>query len=71
LDAVEKTIQRATRKAKDGKIDITDFLNEAATARNSVFTPLEASIIFYLASRGAHETVFVGCKGEFNSGNMS
>jgi hypothetical protein len=28
-------------------------LNEAATARNSVFTPLEASIIFYLASRGA------------------
>ena len=57
LDAVEKTIQRAVRKAKDGKIDITDFLNEAATARNSVFTPLEASIIFYLASRGAHETV--------------
>lgn len=50
---MEKTIQRATRKAKDGKIDVTDFLDEAATARNSVFTPLEAAIIFHLASRGA------------------
>jgi solute carrier family 25 aspartate/glutamate transporter 12/13 len=56
LDAVEKTIQRATRKAKDGKISITDFLDEAATARNAVFTPLEASIIFYFASRGASES---------------
>lgn len=53
LDAVEKTIQRATRKSKDGKVTVEDFLNEAATARNAVFTPLEASIIFHLASRGA------------------
>jgi solute carrier family 25 aspartate/glutamate transporter 12/13 len=56
LDAVEKTIQRATRRSKDGKIDVTDFLDEAATARNSVFTPLEASIIFHMASRGAAST---------------
>lgn len=35
---------------------MTDFLDEAATARNSVFTPLEAAIIFHFASRGAAGT---------------
>lgn len=53
MDAVEKVIQRATRKSKDGRIDLSDFLNEAADSmRYGIFTPLEAAIIWHFASRG-------------------
>lgn len=53
MDTVEKVIQRATRKSRDGRIDLSDFLNEAADSmRYGIFTPLEAAIIFHFASRG-------------------
>ncbi|KAG9314129.1 mitochondrial carrier domain-containing protein [Chiua virens] len=53
MDMVERIIREATAKSKDGRIDQSDFLNHAAaTARYSLFTPMEASIIFHFASRG-------------------
>ena len=46
-------IREAIRKSKDGRIDQTDFLNHtASTTRYSLFTLMEASIIFHFAGRG-------------------
>jgi solute carrier family 25 aspartate/glutamate transporter 12/13 len=54
MDMVERVLHEATAKSKDGRIDQTDFLNHAAsTSRYSLFTPMEASIIFHIAGRGA------------------
>ena len=48
-----RIIREATGKSKDGRIDQSDFLNHCATkTRYSLFTPMEASIIFHFASRG-------------------
>lgn len=53
MDMVERIIREATAKSKDGRIDQTDFLNHAASkARYSLFTPMEASIVFHFAGRG-------------------
>ena len=44
MDTVERIIQRAVRTSKDGRIDVSDFLNEAASSmRYGIFTPLEVS----------------------------
>lgn len=46
-------LREATAKSKDGRIDQSDFLNHAAArSRYSLFTPMEASIIFHFAGRG-------------------
>lgn len=51
---IERVLYEAIAKSKDGRIDQTDFLNHAAsTSRYSLFTPMEASIIFHFAGRGA------------------
>ncbi|WVQ82660.1 hypothetical protein IAT38_004792 [Cryptococcus sp. DSM 104549] len=53
MDAVERIIEHAVRKSKDGRIDVSDFLNEAAgSMRYGMFTPMEANIIWHFASRG-------------------
>ncbi|KAH8120028.1 mitochondrial carrier [Phellopilus nigrolimitatus] len=53
MDMVERVIREATRKSKDGRIDQSDFLNyTASSTRYSLFTPMEASIIFHFAGRG-------------------
>ncbi|KAF9486576.1 mitochondrial inner membrane protein [Pholiota conissans] len=53
MDMVERIIREATAKSKDGRIDQNDFLNYAASSsRYSLFTPMEASIIFHFAGRG-------------------
>jgi solute carrier family 25 (mitochondrial aspartate/glutamate transporter), member 12/13 len=42
MDQVENVIRSATAKSRDGRIDVTDFLNEAAgSMRYGVFTPME------------------------------
>lgn len=44
MDAVERIITHAVQKSKDGRIDVTDFLNEAAASMRYVtFTPMEVS----------------------------
>jgi solute carrier family 25 aspartate/glutamate transporter 12/13 len=54
MDIIERVLHEATAKSKDGRIDQTEFLNYAAsTSRYSLFTPMEASIIFHFAGRGA------------------
>ena len=54
MDMVARIIREATAKSKDGRIDQSDFLNHsAASSRYSLFTPMEASIIFHFAGRGA------------------
>ncbi|KAF8921928.1 mitochondrial carrier domain-containing protein [Mucidula mucida] len=46
-------IREVTATSKDGRIDQSDFLNyAAANSRYSLFTPMEASIIFHFAGRG-------------------
>lgn len=51
MDLVELVIRSATEKTDDGKITRTDFLNEAARiTRFSLFTPMEADILFHFAS---------------------
>lgn len=51
--AVCSIIREATAKSKDGRIDQSDFLNHSASSsRYSLFTPMEASIIFHFAGRG-------------------
>lgn len=56
MDMVERIIREATAKSKDGRIDQSDFLNHAAiSSRYSLFTPMEASIIFHFAGRGSAE----------------
>ncbi|KAI1635895.1 calcium-binding mitochondrial carrier protein Aralar1 [Biscogniauxia mediterranea] len=51
MDLVEVIIRKALSKSKDGKITRTEFLNEAAKiTRFSLFTPMEADILFHFAS---------------------
>ncbi|KAK4452466.1 calcium-binding mitochondrial carrier protein [Podospora aff. communis PSN243] len=51
MDLVELIIRRACAKSKDGKITKTEFLNQAAKiTRFSLFTPMEADILFHFAS---------------------
>ncbi|KAI0778715.1 mitochondrial carrier [Trametes elegans] len=53
MDMVERIIREATSKTKDGRIDQADFLNHCVSStRYSLFTPMEASIIFHFAGRG-------------------
>lgn len=53
MDVIERLLREATAKSKDGRIDQTEFLNHAAsTSRYSLFTPMEASIVFHFAGRG-------------------
>src|SRR5207248_9793135 len=50
MDLVEMIIRTAAGKSEDGKITRTDFLNEAARiTRFSLFTPMEADILFHFA----------------------
>ncbi|TFY64934.1 hypothetical protein EVJ58_g2294 [Rhodofomes roseus] len=52
-DILERVIREAIAKSKDGRIDQSDFLNYCETStRYSLFTPMEASIIFHFAGRG-------------------
>lgn len=51
MDLVELIIRKACDKSADGKITKTEFLNEAAKiTRFSLFTPMEADILFHFAS---------------------
>jgi solute carrier family 25 aspartate/glutamate transporter 12/13 len=51
MDLVELVIRQASLRSGDGKITRTDFLNEAARiTRFSLFTPMEADILFHFAS---------------------
>jgi len=51
MDLVELIVRRACAKSSDGKITRTEFLNQAAkTTRFSLFTPMEADILFHFAS---------------------
>jgi solute carrier family 25 aspartate/glutamate transporter 12/13 len=50
MDLVELIIRQAALRSEDGKITRTDFLNEAAKiTRFSLFTPMEADILFHFA----------------------
>ncbi|KAH7152428.1 mitochondrial carrier domain-containing protein [Dactylonectria estremocensis] len=50
MDLVELILRRAIDKSGDGKITRPQFLNEAATiTRFSLFTPMEADILFHFA----------------------
>lgn len=54
MNLVFRIIREATAKSKDGRIDQSDFLNHCATrTRYTLFTPMEASIIFHFAGRGS------------------
>jgi len=51
MDLVELIIRKACQKSSDGKITRTEFLNQAARiTRFSLFTPMEADILFHFAS---------------------
>ncbi|KAK7749710.1 mitochondrial aspartate-glutamate transporter agc1 [Cytospora paraplurivora] len=51
MDLVELIIRRACAKSPDGKITRAEFLNQAAkVTRFSLFTPMEADILFHFAS---------------------
>lgn len=51
MDLVELIVRRAVTKSADGKITRNEFLNEAARiTRFSLFTPMEADILFHFAS---------------------
>lgn len=53
MDMIERIIREAIAKSKDGRIDQSDFLNYCETStRYSLFTPMEAQIIFHFAGRG-------------------
>jgi len=50
MDLVELIVRRACAKTSDGKITRTEFLNQAAKiTRFSLFTPMEADILFHFA----------------------
>ncbi|KAH7266947.1 mitochondrial carrier domain-containing protein [Fusarium redolens] len=50
MDLVELILRRAIGQSKDGKITRPEFLNEAAKlTRFSLFTPMEADILFHFA----------------------
>lgn len=54
MDMIDLIVREATRNSEDGKITRTDFLNEAArTTRFSLFTPMEADILFHFAGLDA------------------
>lgn len=54
MDLVDLIIRNATQNSEDGKITRTDFLNEAARiTRFSLFTPMEADILFHFAGLDA------------------
>ncbi|KAL8905500.1 MAG: hypothetical protein Q9207_002603 [Kuettlingeria erythrocarpa] len=54
MDLVDLIIRNATQKSQDGTITRTDFLNEAARiTRFSLFTPMEADILFHFAGLDA------------------
>lgn len=54
MDIIERLLREAIAKSKDGRIDQTEFLNYAASSsRYSLFTPMEATIVFHFAGRGA------------------
>jgi solute carrier family 25 aspartate/glutamate transporter 12/13 len=54
MDVIERLLREATAKSKDGRIDQTGFLNyTASSSRYSLFTPMEVSIVFHFAGRGA------------------
>ena len=54
MDLVDLIIQNAVQKSDDSKITRTDFLNEAARlTRFSLFTPMEADILFHFAGMDA------------------
>lgn len=51
MDLVELILRRAVHRSSDGKITRSEFLNEAAKiTRFSLFTPMEADILFHFAS---------------------
>lgn len=51
MDLVELILRRAVAKATDGMITRSEFLNEASKiTRFSLFTPMEADILFHFAS---------------------
>jgi solute carrier family 25 aspartate/glutamate transporter 12/13 len=53
MDIIERLLREATAKSKDGRIDQSEFLNHAASSsRYSLFTPMEATIVFHFAGRG-------------------
>ncbi|KAL7410524.1 putative mitochondrial inner membrane protein [Mrakia frigida] len=53
MDTVERIIRDAVAKSKDGRIDVDDFLDTAsAESRYTMFTPLEANLVWHFASRG-------------------
>ncbi|KAJ5176503.1 uncharacterized protein N7482_002380 [Penicillium canariense] len=54
MDIIDLIVREATRKSSDGKITRSDFLNEAArVTRFSLFTPMEADILFHFAGLDA------------------
>ena len=54
MDLVDLIIRNATQNSNDGTITRTDFLNEAARiTRFSLFTPMEADILFHFAGLDA------------------
>lgn len=54
MDIIDVIVREATRKSSDGKITRSDFLNEAArVTRFSLFTPMEADILFHFAGLDA------------------
>lgn len=51
MDLVELIVRRACAKSSDGKITRAEFLHQAAKiTRFSLFTPMEADILFHFAS---------------------
>ena len=51
MDLVELIVRRAVLRSSDGKITRSEFVNEAAkVTRFSLFTPMEADILFHFAS---------------------
>ncbi|KAL1984012.1 hypothetical protein VTN96DRAFT_9697 [Rasamsonia emersonii] len=54
MDMIDVIVREATRKSPDGKITRADFLNEAARiTKFSLFTPMEADILFHFAGLDA------------------
>ncbi|KAL2824030.1 mitochondrial carrier domain-containing protein [Aspergillus cavernicola] len=54
MDMIDLVIREATDKSDDGKITRSDFLNAAARlTRFSLFTPMEADILFHFAGLDA------------------
>ncbi|KIE01782.1 Mitochondrial carrier domain protein, partial [Metarhizium majus ARSEF 297] len=51
MDLVELIVRRAISRSSDGKITRAEFVNEASkVTRFSLFTPMEADILFHFAS---------------------